>query len=105
MRERPLGTLITFTEHSTHDAALTLSSIGEQAASSAAYALGPVLGALLAARLGFAALLRLLGAANLLYAAWLARHLARHPLAPPPPAHGDEEIALKPAAHPYAALR
>ncbi|XP_061705657.1 synaptic vesicular amine transporter-like [Cydia pomonella] len=53
-----------------------------QAASSAAYALGPALGGLLAWRCGFATALRVLGAANLLYGMFLYTHLKKHPLSP-----------------------
>ncbi|KAI8431479.1 LOW QUALITY PROTEIN: hypothetical protein MSG28_015993 [Choristoneura fumiferana] len=53
-----------------------------QAAASAAYVLGPVLGGLLAWRAGFPTALRVLGAANLLYAGFLYRQLERYPLSP-----------------------
>ncbi|CAD0205686.1 unnamed protein product [Chrysodeixis includens] len=51
-----------------------------QAASSAAYALGPALGGLVAWWLGFETAMRALGVLNLLYAAHLYRALAAHPL-------------------------
>ncbi|XP_037299101.1 chromaffin granule amine transporter [Manduca sexta] len=51
-----------------------------QAASSAAYALGPVVGGVVSWWLGFETALRLLGVLNLLYAAFLYRALCRHPL-------------------------
>ncbi|GBP67838.1 Synaptic vesicular amine transporter [Eumeta japonica] len=51
-----------------------------QAASSAAYALGPVCGGAVAAAFGFPAAMRALGVGNLLYAAVLYRALVAHPL-------------------------
>ncbi|XP_026735880.1 synaptic vesicular amine transporter-like [Trichoplusia ni] len=60
--------------HAPHVAALL------QAASSAAYALGPALGGLVAWWLGFETAMRALGVLNLLYAAYLYRALAAHPL-------------------------
>ncbi|CAH2098540.1 unnamed protein product [Euphydryas editha] len=51
-----------------------------QAASSAAYAIGPVAGGLVSWGAGFETALRALGVANLLYAVVLYRALAAHPL-------------------------
>lgn len=51
-----------------------------QAAASAAYALGPALGGLASWALGFETTMRALGVLNLLYAAFLYRALALHPL-------------------------
>ncbi|XP_045540246.1 synaptic vesicular amine transporter [Papilio machaon] len=53
-----------------------------QAAASAAYALGPVVGGVLSWCVGFETALRALGVANLLYAALLYRALTAHPLSP-----------------------
>ncbi|CAG5006771.1 unnamed protein product [Parnassius apollo] len=51
-----------------------------QAAASAAYALGPVVGGVLSWAVGFETALRTLGVANLLYAGLLYRALVAHPL-------------------------
>ncbi|XP_050356529.1 chromaffin granule amine transporter-like [Nymphalis io] len=51
-----------------------------QAASSAAYAIGPVAGGLVSWCAGFESALRTLGVANMLYAVFLYRALAAHPL-------------------------
>lgn len=51
-----------------------------QAAASAAYALGPALGGLASWALGFETTMRALGVLNLLYAAFLYRALALHPI-------------------------
>ncbi|XP_068623952.1 synaptic vesicular amine transporter-like [Battus philenor] len=53
-----------------------------QAAASAAYALGPVVGGVLSWVVGFETALRALGVANLLYAALLYQALRAHPLSP-----------------------
>ncbi|XP_050554177.1 probable vesicular acetylcholine transporter-B [Spodoptera frugiperda] len=62
-----------------------------QAASSAAYALGPVLGGAVAWCVGFETAMRALGVLNLLYVGYLYRALAAHPLSPQWGASSPEE--------------
>ncbi|XP_064074755.1 uncharacterized protein LOC135193979 [Vanessa tameamea] len=80
-----------------------------QAASSAAYAIGPVVGGLVSWCAGFESALRTLGVANLLYSVCLYRALAAHPLseqwgasATPDDseAEGEEMTPLEPSKRP-----
>ncbi|CAH2057952.1 unnamed protein product, partial [Iphiclides podalirius] len=70
-----------------------------QAAASAAYALGPIVGGVLSWAVGFETALRALGVANLLYAVVLYKALREHPLSAqwgagtPTDIDSDEEVA------------